>query len=188
MWESLGPVLIKMIELEKTYLAKELPSELKNCKSKEIIDIYIPKSSEHPTLRIRKNGNKYEMTKKEPVNEGDASHQKEQTIILKESEFNELAKLDGKKAHKIRYFYEHNGRTAEIDVFQGHLKGLVLVDFEFDSLEEKDGFDMPDFCLADVTHEVFIAGGMICGKSYEDIEDDLKRFNYVKLFLDWLNK
>ena len=43
---------------------------------------------------------------------------------------------------------------------------------------------MPDFCLADVTQEKFIAGGMICGKSYEDIEKELKRFNYVKLFLD----
>jgi len=71
-----------MIELEKTYLAKTIPSELKNCKSKEIIDIYIPKSSVHPTLRIRKNGDKFELTKKEPVNKDDSSHQEEQTVIL----------------------------------------------------------------------------------------------------------
>ena len=43
---------------------------------------------------------------------------------------------------------------------------------------------MPDFCLKEVTQELFIAGGMICGKSYEDIEENLKRFNYLKLFME----
>jgi len=173
-----------MIELERTYLAKYLPKELMNCNSKEIIDIYIPKSSVHPTLRIRKNGSEYEITKKEPVKGNDSSHQREQTIILRESEFRELAQIDGKRVSKIRYCYNYNGRTAEIDVFQGPLKGLVVVDFEFKEIGEKDSFEMPDFCLADVTQEKFIAGGMLCGKSYEDIENDLKRFNYSKLFLN----
>lgn len=173
-----------MIELEKTYLAKRIPLGLKKCKFKEIIDIYIPKSSFHPTLRIRKSGNNYVMTKKEPVKEGDASHQIEQTIILTKVEFDEFTKLEGKKVHKIRYYYEYNGRTAEFDVFQGSLKGLVLVDFEFKTIKEKDSFKMPEFCLADVTKEVFVAGGMLCGKSYEDIETGLKRFNYKKIFLD----
>ena len=172
-----------MIELEKTYLAKELPGGLEDCEFKEIIDIYIPKSSEHPKLRIRKNGNKFEATKKKPVRDGDASRLEEQTIILTEDEFNAFQKLDGKKVRKLRYYYNYNERTAEIGIFQDSLKGLVAIDFEFATVEEKDSFEMPDFCLADVTQEVFLAGGMICGKSYEDIENNLKRFNYKKLFL-----
>ena len=44
-------------ELEKTYLAKELPN-LEGAKSKEMLDIYFPKDAEHPKLRIRKNGDK----------------------------------------------------------------------------------------------------------------------------------
>ncbi|MDD5177926.1 MAG: CYTH domain-containing protein [Candidatus Nanoarchaeia archaeon] len=169
-----------MIELERTFLAKKIPDGLKNCKFKEIIDVYVPKSRRHPTLRIRKNGNKYEMTKKEPVTD-DASHQNEQTIILTEEEFNDLSKIDGKKTHKLRYYYEHNGRTAEIDIFQGALKGLVVIDFEFKSMEEKNKFKMPDFCLAEVTHEEFLAGGMLCGKTFKDIEEEIKKFNYKKL-------
>ncbi|MBW2972725.1 hypothetical protein KY359_06845 [Candidatus Woesearchaeota archaeon] len=172
-----------MIELEKTYLAKKLPEGLAECRKKEIIDIYIPKSHPHPKLRIRKNGDRYEMTKKEPVAD-DASQQEEQTIILTEEEFSSLTKLDGKKTHKIRYHYPYEGRMAEIDVFQGALKGLIVIDFEFDTEEDKDAFMMPDFCLADVTHEQFIAGGMVCGRSYEDIADDLNRYHYSKLFID----
>jgi CYTH domain-containing protein len=107
----------------------------------------------------------------------------EQTIILTEDEFNSFQKLDGKKVRKLIYYYDYNEITAEIGIFQDSLKGLVMIDFEFATVEEKDNFKMPDFCLADVTQEVFLAGGMICGKSYEDIENDLKRFNYKKLSL-----
>ena len=174
-----------MIELEKTYVAKNLPENLKRCQFKEIIDVYIPKSSEHPKLRLRKKGNKFELTKKELVNDGDASYQEEQTIILTESEFNFLnQQLEGKLVRKIRYYYDYNGRTAEFDVFQDDLTCLVVIDFEFATTDEKDNFQMPEFCLVDITQEVFIAGGMICGKTYKDIEDKLDKFEYSKLFLE----
>lgn len=169
-----------MIELEKTYLAKYLPKGLKSCPHKKIVDIYIPKEFAHPKIRIRKNGDKYEITKKEPVAD-DPSHQLEQTIKITDKEFSELEKLPGKKVHKIRYLYPYEGRTAEIDVFQEGLKGLVIVDFEFNSKTKKDSFVMPDFCLADITPNKVTAGGMICGKKYSDIKESLKKYGYKKL-------
>ena len=172
-----------MIELEKTYLAKSFPEGLENARSMEIIDIYIPKEERHPTLRIRKLGEKFEITKKYPATEGDSSEQHEHTINLSAREFEALSKIEGKKERKIRYYFEWNGKTAEIDVFKDALEGLVLVDFEFESAEEKQKFRMPDFCLAEVTQEEFIAGGMLCGKSYKDIEKEISKFNYRKLFL-----
>lgn len=119
------------VELERTYLARFKPEGLETCEKTEIIDIYLPKSSKHPALRIRKNGTKYEITKKEPTHEGDSSQQLEQTIPLPEGEFADLSLLEGKMVRKTRYLYEHEGRTAEIDVFQDALEGLALVDFEF---------------------------------------------------------
>ncbi len=173
-----------MIELERTFLARKIPDGLKDCKFREIIDIYIPKEEDHPILRIRKNGNKFEITKKQPVEGRDSSKQTEDTIILTEKEFNAFSKLDGKRLHKLRYYYDYNGRIAEVDVFLDDLKGLVLVDFEFESEEEKDNFKIPDFCLADVTQEVFCAGGILCGKSYKDIEKELNKYNYKKMVID----
>lgn len=174
-----------MIELEKTYLVKKFPENLQDCKFKEIIDVYIPKIEEHPVIRLRKNGDKFELTKKQPVEEGDSSRQLEQTIVLTETEFNDLYKqIDGKKVRKLRYYYDYNGQIAEFDVFQDDLLGLVLVDFEFTNEADKEKFMMPDFCLAEITQEVFVAGGMICGKSYEDIENKLDKFKYKKLFIN----
>jgi len=169
------------IELEKTYLAKYLPEGLEKCPFKEIKDIYIPESIEHPVLRIRQHGDKYEITKKQPVHGTDSSEQYEHTIILTKEEFSSMEQVKGKVVRKIRYYYNHCGIQAEVDVFQGDLKGLVLIDFEFKEIADKNNFEMPDFCLADVTQDKYFAGGILCGKKYTDIEGHLDELDYKKL-------
>ena len=169
------------VELEKTFLLKELPKDLSKSESKEILDVYIPISISHPILRIRKKGDTFEITKKFPVTEEDFSVQKEQTIALSEKEFVALLKIPGKKVKKMRYYYPLGKYIAEIGIFLDDLKGLALVDVEFNSAEEKEKFQMPDFCLADTTQEYFLAGGFLAGKKYSDIEPFLKKYNYKKI-------
>ena len=101
------------LELELTFLAKELPQGIKTVRPTRIVDIYIPDTPEHSHLRLRQKGDKYEITKKMPVAEGNASEQIEQTIPL--------------------------------------------------------------------TKDEFIAGGLLAGKTYDDISSELKRFNYRRL-------
>jgi len=166
-----------MIELEKTFLARYLPKGFEESPSREIVDMYYPKECEHPRLRLRKSGDIYEMTKKEPMEGTDSSRQLEQTIKLLKEEYEAVSKLPGKLSDKIRYYYPYKDHTAEITVFRGELAGLVLIDFEFQSVEEMNAFEMPDFCLADVTQENFVAGGMLAGRRYKDLKDDLARFH-----------
>jgi len=173
-------IYLVMIELERTFLLKHFPAGLDKCRKDEIADIYYPKSAYHPVLRLRRHGRKYLLTRKTPVNEGDSSAQREQTIELAKSEFDTLSQLKGKELKKVRYYYDYNGRTAEIDIFKDALEGLVLADFEFSSDKEKQAFKMPEFCLAEVTNENFLAGGMLCGKKYEEISSKLAEFGYQK--------
>jgi CYTH domain-containing protein len=172
-----------MIEQERTYLARELPPGLHLAQSVELLDIYLPSNSAHPKLRLRKREKTHEITKKIPVLDNDFSRQTENTVSLTEEEFLELAQVQGKRLRKLRYSYPHNGKTLEIDIFQDELSGLVLVDAEFDNEQDMEGFMMPEFCLAEVTQEDFVAGGKLCGKSYNDIEPKLKKFNYKPLNL-----
>ncbi|HEY4524078.1 MAG TPA: CYTH domain-containing protein [Candidatus Paceibacterota bacterium] len=172
-----------MEELELTYLAKELPKNLSSSPSKEMLDIYVPSTSTHPGLRIRRRGDVFEITKKRPVSDGDASRQFEETIVLTKEEYDELSFVKGKRIAKTRYYYKEGDTDFEVDVFGGGLTGLVLVDVEFSSIKKKNVFSIPSFCLADVTQEHFVAGGMLCGKTYKDIQNDLNRFGYKKLSL-----
>jgi CYTH domain-containing protein len=171
-------------EFELTYLIKSLPEEFStSIPSKEILDIYLPKSSDHATLRVRKRGDVYEMTKKDLANGIDSSHQIENTIPLTKDEFDEISVLEGKRVRKIRYYFEEADIQYEIDVFQDGLRGLTLVDVEFKSNEEKAKFIPPQWLLAEVTQEKFVAGGVLCGKSYSDIEQNLSHYGYLKMLI-----
>jgi CYTH domain-containing protein len=105
--------------------------------------------------------------------------------VFVEVEFASFHTSKNTNTEKTRYCYTYQDLYAELDVFDGKLQGLVVVDFEFETEEDKNAFSMPDFCLADVTQELFIAGGMLAGKGYADIEEDLQRFGYKKLFLQY---
>lgn len=169
------------IEYELTFLARELPIEIRAVSPVKFRDIYLPDSVEHPHLRIRQKGNSYEITKKMPIRGRDSSEQLEQTIPLEPAEFKALLNVSRKTLEKDRYFVKIDGRAAEVDVFKGDLKGLVLIDFEFGDEKQKAAFQPPDCCLVDVTQEKFVAGGLLAGKTYSDIESDLKKLNYHKI-------
>lgn len=170
------------IELEFTYLADGLPIEIKGIDPKRLIDVYIPETGvEHPTLRLRNKAGKLEITRKSPITEGDSSAQYEMTIPLSQQEYDALSNTSDRRVVKDRYEVCIDGYPAEVDVFQEKLKGLVLIDFEFDNEEKRNSFKAPLVCLADVTQEEFIAGGLLAGKGYDDIAERLKLFNYAAI-------
>lgn len=169
------------LEIEKTYLLAYLPEELVNLEPVELMDIYIPESSFHPKLRLGKRGNVYEITKKKLKSESDMSVQIEETIPLEKYEFEALSFSSKKKIRKLRYSFKSKESKVDIDLFLDDLFGLGIADFEFESKVERDRFTAPDFVLADVTNEKFIAGGLLAGKTYEDIMPFLKKFSFKKL-------
>jgi CYTH domain-containing protein len=169
------------LELEKTYLAKFLPDDLNKYPSIIIEDIYFESESPNSRMRLRRKGEKYELTKKSQVDANDASKQIEQTIELSRQEFELFATIANGNVSKQRFLYPYQSLTAEIDVFKKDLEGLVLVEFEFKNEEDYRNFVKPDFCLVDVTQEKFIAGSELAGKKYIDLEEKLREFNYKKI-------
>ena len=172
-----------MIELERelTFLPKYLPDNLAEYPSQIIEDIYVPEELEHASLRIRRKGDKLEITKKEPIDGTDSSRQNEHTISLRPDEYAALAKSSTKVVKKRRYFLEIEGYKAEFDIFLDALEGLALIDFEFGSEAEMQNFSAPAICLADVSQEAFIAGGKLAGKAYQNIQAELDTYKYQPL-------
>ncbi len=167
------------LEIERTFLAKYLPDDLKNWPSHEILDCYVPKGAAHAKLRIRKSGDKYTITKKVQVSEDNASVQIEHNIDLSEEEFLAFKSIPSDTAHKIRYYYNN----AEIDVFLDDLEGLVLVDFEFKSIEDQLNFVMPDFCLSEVTDDDNIAGGLLAHLKMKTLKPVLDKYFYKDILI-----
>jgi len=172
-----------MDEYELTFLPLELPADFDSLDFVEMHDLYIPLETDHPIMRIRKQGDNFEITKKEPVKLSDASHQFENTIKLTEEEYNSLKKSPGSHIFKKRFYFTDNGFQYEIDIFKDKLAGLVLVDVEFSSKEEMDLFKKPYWLGAEVTNLDFIAGGLLANKKYSDISDKLSKYDYSKITL-----
>ena len=158
-----------MIEIEKTFLVKQVPNNLFQYKSQSIKQGYISPSPS--PLRIRQKGDKFELTKKIPLKPGDFSSADEINIYLTKYEFNKLWPLVEKSLEKTRYIIPlENNLVAELDVFEKELEGLSFVEVEFTSQEQMDSFVPPDWFGKDITQEDFSANVFLAGKSFSEIE------------------
>lgn len=169
------------IELEKTYLVKFLPNLSDFDFSSEMKDVYIPIDSDHPQIRLRRQGTKLFLTKKVPTTSGQGFE--EYTIPLSEKEYSVFEKVEGRVLAKTRYNKIISPHiTCHLDVYKETLKGLVIVDFEFISEEVMKSFVPPDYCLVEVSKNSPLAGGLLAGKSFVDLEEWVfRKFNYTKL-------
>ncbi len=135
------------MEIEKKYLVPVLPEGLENFSKKQIAQGYL---CTRPVVRIRKSNEDYYLTYK---GEGLMVREEYNLPLTKESYDHLLKKIDGLLIAKTRYLIPlWDGLTAELDVFEGDLAPLQLVEVEFSSIEEAEGFTPPDWFGEDVTN------------------------------------
>lgn len=134
------------MEIEKKYLVRRMPERLNQYESKKIAQGYL---CTNPVVRIRRSDDSYYMTYKG----AGLMVREEYNLPLTKDAYEHLSKkIDGLLIEKTRYLIPLDGRlTAELDVFEGSLAPLTLVEVEFDSVEDADAFTAPDWFGEDVT-------------------------------------
>lgn len=141
-------------EIERKYLVKELPEHIGQYPHTKITQGYV---SRHPVTRFRKeesaSGTRYIRT----VKGGGLSVRTEVESELTPDAYEAMkANVEGKILEKTRYRIPLSGQgrdglTAELDIFQGSLAPLKLVEVEFPSVEAMNAFTPPDWFGEDVT-------------------------------------
>ena len=134
------------IEIERKFLVKEIPDKLDTFERIDMTQGYL---NTNPVVRIRKENEDYVLTYK---GSGLLSRS-EYNLPLNEESFNHLIKkCDGIIISKSRYKIPlKNNLIAELDLFNGDLDSLILVEVEFNSVEEADNFIPPEWFGEDVT-------------------------------------
>ena len=76
---------------------------------------------------------------------------------ITEEEYNELEPFKGSRTiEKYRCIVPiGDNLNAEVDVFDGWMKGLVIAEVEFSSLEQAENFEMPNWFREEVFHKEF---------------------------------
>lgn len=161
-----------MIENELSFLVTRLP-DLAQLKKKRIEQHYLSEGRE--PLRIRRWEGGCELTKKLTMEDDDLSRVEEITIPLTPEEFAMLLPHAKKSIAKTRYYHPlPGGLTAEIDVFEGPLQGLVTAEVEFADEATRERFVPPDWFGRDVSQEVWSVNSQLAGKSFADIRQHLE--------------
>ena len=140
------------MEIERKFAVIKMPQNLNKYEKEEIEQGYL---CIKPTVRIRKSNNEYTLNykwKQKGLEEKVAIQNIEYTMPLTEENYNILLnKIENYLIKKDRYKIPiKNNLTVELDVFHGHLEGLVFAEVEFPNLEAAETFDKPEWLGKDL--------------------------------------
>ena len=142
------------IEIERKYLVTSLPDNLlQGLSPHRILQGYIAVHEDKTEVRIRKFDDQYWQTIKSP---GHLSRL-EFELPIDGSLFHDLWPLTaGRNLEKNRYHIPYQDSTIELDVYAGHLSGLMVAEVEFKNMDECDQFDAPDWFIKEISgHRVY---------------------------------
>lgn len=152
------------MEIERKFLVKKIPENLEMADCLEMTQAYL---CIDPVVRIRKSNQDYYLTYK-----GRGTLVREEyNLPLNEEAFGHLlAKADGTVIRKKRYQIPiEGGYTAELDIFSGEWEGLLLVEVEFESVEQAQAFCPPEWFGEDVTDSPRYHNSVLSTSTREEI-------------------
>lgn len=140
------------MEIERKFLIKKLPADLKACPHERIEQGYL---CTDPVVRVRKEGDRYTLTYK---GRGLMAREEANLPLTEEGYLHLIEKADGKIIAKTRYRIPYLSYTIELDIFDNVQieKGedLIMAEVEFPTIEEANAFAPPAWFGADVTEDV----------------------------------
>jgi CYTH domain-containing protein len=155
-----------LMELERRFLLRDEPAPLDPAEAWRIHDRYV----EGARLRLRRQDrldgreSLYKLSKKEVPVAGDFSRVTIVSIYLAREEHTLLeGLLPGDDLTKRRYKLRDGAHVYSVDVFDGHLSGLVLAEINFETEEELDAHVPPAFAIADVSRDEGYTGAALAG-------------------------
>ncbi len=134
------------MEIERKFLIKELP----DLDQYPYVDIEQGYLSTSPVLRIRKKDDKYIFTYK---GAGLMTREEIEAALTKEAYEHLKEKIDGHLISKRRYLIPYDSYTIELDIFSGHMDGLIMAEVEFPDMDSANNFVPPVWFGDDVTSD-----------------------------------
>lgn len=137
-------------EIERRFLVNALPTDLEDRPSQDIMQFYVRTAGRTKAIvRYRKLGHQF----LETVKRGRGLIRQENERPISEQRFLAMwPRMVGQEIIKRRYrLPADGGRTFELDVYSGRLRGLLIVELEFTQLSEAKAFRPPTWFGREVT-------------------------------------
>jgi CYTH domain-containing protein len=136
------------LEIERKFLVRKPPQGWRKKNASNVVQGYFSMADKNVEIRLRRKGNEHFLT----VKGGHGNRRLEEEIKISPAQFRSLWPLTrAAQIAKRRYKIPCDGRTLEMDVYQGPHRGLVTADIEFDSLQESRSFRPPAWLGTEIT-------------------------------------
>jgi CYTH domain-containing protein len=137
------------VEIERKYRLAARPPGLDEHESGRLEQGYLALDPAGAEVRVRRKGSKHTLT----VKTGSGLARGEEELELAAADFDRLWPLtDGRRVVKTRYLVPlAGGLTAEVDVYEGALEGLLTAEVEFPDEAAAHAFAAPEWMGEDVT-------------------------------------
>lgn len=136
------------MEIERKFLTEKLPFDITAYPCHTMTQAYISFS---PTIRVRQSDDQYILTVK---GKGHLAREEFELPLTQEDYMRLLTKTEGTPVVKKRYYVPlEGGLTAEVDLYEGELSGLMTTEVEFPSVEAAEAFIAPEWFGKDVSEE-----------------------------------
>lgn len=137
------------MEIERKYVLAAPPAGLDEHPHGRIEQGYVALDPDGTEVRVRRKGDTRTLT----IKSGPALVRTEQEWAIEADRFDALWPLsEGRRVVKTRYDVPlTDGLTAEVDVYEDDLAGLVTAEVEFASEPASDAFVKPDWLGTEVT-------------------------------------
>ena len=138
------------IEIERKYLVAKVPASIEASIGKSIRQGYVIAVEGGIELRVRQKGERFFQT----IKMGEGLSRTEIEIELSQDQFEQLwPHTTRRRISKTRFALSLGEYTAELDRFEGHLSGLLLVEVEFPSIDASRRFTPPPWFGSEVTED-----------------------------------
>jgi len=137
-------------EIERKFLIKQLPAELKRARSYSIAQGYLAAEPGGRHVRLRQEGKTASLTLKS----GRGNSREEREIKLSAKQFAVLwPATAGRRLRKVRYEIPWKNLVIEIDIYRGKNNGLMVAEVEFPNRAACRRFKPPNWFGREVTGE-----------------------------------
>lgn len=141
-------------EIERKYLIKKsnIPYDLSKYACANIEQAYL---LFNPSIRIRKENDKFYLTYKENVSKEEHIERFEKNIEITVEDYNRLIKSKlGLIICKTRFFIPYKNLIIELDLFHNEYEGLIYAEVEFDTKEAALAFEKPIWFGEELTSNI----------------------------------
>ncbi|MFK7906166.1 MAG: CYTH domain-containing protein [Chitinophagales bacterium] len=135
-------------EIERKFWVRSLPSTCLQYSPVPIEQGYIAIEENGHAVRLRRKSEAFSLT----VKSSGGMVREEYEIAISKPQFEALwESTEGQRIVKDRYVIPYQNLQIEVDVFRGKLKGLVIAEIEFESIEAANAFQKLKWMEVEVT-------------------------------------